>query len=146
MSKVQTESQSNLTMSTSTDTQPVNIWIERAGRIATQLHRITGNNSVGFLHRVVDEYLKNQDKDSVYEHIVTVGKLQKSIYRYENEILTLAGVGPEYEQVKTVTCLVCEVVQWLEEVLCSAMVDAAGVGLTYQEHRFSFQRGIMQSL
>jgi len=114
--------------------------MERAGRIASRLHRITGKNSINFLHRVVDEYLKSQDKDSVYEHVVMVGKLQKSIYRYENEVLTLAGVGPEYEKVKTVTRLVCEVVQWLEEVLCSAMVDAAGVGVTYQERGFSFQR------
>ncbi len=86
MLKVQTESQSKkLTLSTSTDAQPVNIWMEHAGRIATRLHRITGNNSIDFLHQVVDKYLKNQHKDSVYEHIVTVRKLQKSIYRFENE-------------------------------------------------------------
>ena len=104
--------------------------------------RITRNNNLTFLHWVVEEYLKNRDKDFVDNYIVTVGKLQMSIYRYGNEVLMLAGVGPEYEQIKTITGRVCEVVQWLEEVLCFAIMDDAdGVGKMYQERRFSFQTG-----
>ena len=119
--------------------QPLTIWLERADRIAVRLRRITGDDPRKYLRRIVEEFLKNRDKDVVYEHIVAVGKLQKSVYGYGNEVLTLAGLGPEYDRVKEVTCAVCDVIKWLEEVLCTAMVDAAEVATMYHECRFPFQ-------
>jgi hypothetical protein len=115
--------------------------MERADRIATRLQKITENNPLNFIRQVVQKFVEDQDKECVYEHIVAVGKLQKSMYKYENEVLTLAGTGPEYEQIKTTTRLVCDVVHWLEEVLCSAMVDAAEVRTMFRERKFSFQKG-----
>ena len=86
----------------------------------------------------MEEFLDTRDKDIVYEQIVTVGRLQKSVYGYEDEILTLAGLGPEYDRVKDITHFVCDVIKWLEEVLCMAMVDAAEVEMTYKACQFSF--------
>jgi len=118
---------------------PVNVWLERADRIAARLRKITGDDARLYLCRIVEGFLGNQDKDAVYEQIVTVGKLQKSVYGYENEVLTLAGLGPEYEKVREVTRTVCDVIRWLEEVLCLAMVDAAEVEIKYKRCQFSFQ-------
>ena len=119
--------------------QPLLIWLERADRTAARLRKITEDDSRKYVRRIVEEFLNGRDKDVVYEQIVAVGKLQKSVYRYENEVLALAGLGSEYDRVKEISCSVCDVIRWLEEVLCMAMVDAAEVEKTYQECLFSFQ-------
>ena len=61
------------------------------------------------------------------------------MYKYENEVLTLAGMGPDYDKVREITRRVCEVIEWLEEVLCQAMIDATEVEKRFKECRFSFQ-------
>jgi len=99
-----------------------------------------GNDASKFLHCAVEEFLRHYDKEVIYEKIVEIGKLQKSMYRYENEVLTLAGMGAELDKVKVITHLVCKVIQWLEEVLCMAMVDATEVEEMYKGRQFSFQR------
>ena len=119
--------------------QPVTVWLERADRIAARLRKITGDDARKYLRRIVEGFLSKKDKDAVYEQIISVGKLQRSVYRYENEVLTLAGLGEDYEYVREVTRAVCDVVNWLEEVLCLAMVDAAEVEIRYKGCQFSFQ-------
>ena len=121
-----------------TPRQPVTVWLERADRISARLRKITGDDPKGYLRRIVEEFLDTRDKDVVYEQIVTVGRLQKLVYGYEDEILTLAGLGPEFERVKDITRSVCDVIKWLEEVLCMVMVDAAEVETTYKACGFSF--------
>jgi len=125
--------------STTPPSQPITVWLERTNRIAARLQKITGGNAKEYVLHVVEDFLDKYDKDIVYEQIVAVSKLQTSVYRYENEVLTIAGMGPEYDEVRGVTRLVCEVVKWLEEVLCLAMVDAAEVEIMYKESRLPFQ-------
>jgi len=119
--------------------KPVTVWLERADRIAGRLRKITGDDPKKYLHHIVEEFLDNRDKDIVYEQIVITGTLQKSLYQYENEVLTLTGMGLEYEKVRQITQLVGDVVKWLEEVLCLAMVDSADVETMFKERRFPFQ-------
>ena len=119
--------------------QPVTVWLERTDRIAARLQKVTGDDARRYLRHIVEGFLSNQDKDAVYEQVVCVGKLQRSVYKYENEVLTLAGLGEAYEHVREVTRAVCDVVSWLEEVLCWAMVDAAEVEIRYKGCQFSFQ-------
>jgi hypothetical protein len=126
-------------MGSTTPRPPISIWLECADRVGSRLQKITGNNATKYLHCVVEEFLECCDKDVVYEKIVTIGKLQKSMYRYENEVLTLAGTGADYDKVRGITQLVCKVIRWLEEVLCQAMVDETEVGKTFEERGFSFQ-------
>lgn len=123
-----------------TQSSPISIWLERADRVHARLQRITENNEIQFLHSVVEGFLKDHDKDCVYEHIVAIGKLQRLIYKFENEILTLAGMGLEYEKVGKITQHVCKVVRWLEEVLCHAMVDESEVDTMYVDRKFLFQQ------
>jgi hypothetical protein len=88
----------------------------------------------------VEKFQEDRDKDFVYEKVVAIGSLQKSMYKYENEVLTMVGVGTEYDKVRRITESVCEVIQWLEEVLCLAMVDVGEVDKMYKDRQFSFQR------
>ena len=122
-----------------TPSPPITIWLERADRVHHRLQKITGSNAREFLHCIVGEFLEYCDKDVIYERVVAIGKLQKSMYNYENEVLTLAGMGPDYDKVRGITQLVCEVVQWLEEILCLAMVEVTDVEKMFKERRLTFQ-------
>lgn len=115
------------------------IWLERADRIRARLHKFTRNDVVKFLDGVVEDFLKHRNKDVVYEQVVAIGKFQSSIYRYENKVLMLAGLGAEYQRVQEITREVCKVIRWLEEVLCMAMVDANEVHEMYKAGRLEFQ-------
>jgi len=66
-------------------------------------------------------------------------QLQKSVYSYENDVLMLAGLESEYEKVREITRTVCDMIRWLEEVLCLAMVNGAEVEIKYKGCQFSFQ-------
>ena len=98
-----------------------------------------GGNAKKYVLHVMEGFLEKYDIHIVHEQIVAVTKLQTSVYRYENEVLTIAGMGPEYDEVRGVTRLVCEVVRWLEEVLCLAMVDTADLEIMYKESQLPFQ-------
>src|SRR5260221_5869669 len=117
----------------------ISIWLERSDRVHHWLQTMTGSNAREYLHCIVKEFLEHCDKDAVYERVVTIGKLQKSMYKYENKVLTLAGMGLDYDKVRGITRLVCEVVQWLEEVLCLVMVDTMEVEKRFKGCRLSFQ-------
>ncbi len=125
--------------STTPPSRPITVWLERTNRIAARLQKITGGNAKEYVLHVVEDFLEKYDIHIVHEQIVAVTKLQMSVYRYENEVLTIAGMGPEYDEVRGVTRLVCEVVRWLEEVLCLAMVDTADLEIMFKESRLPFQ-------
>jgi hypothetical protein len=114
--------------------------LECANHVSAQLQKLTGNDPSKFLYCTVEEFLRHYDNEVFYEKIVEIGKLQKSMYQYEDEVLTLAGMGAEYDKVKVITHLVCKVIQWLEEVLCMAMVDATEVEEMYKARQLSFQK------
>jgi hypothetical protein len=122
-----------------TISNPVDTWLERSDRIFARLQKITASNPVRFLRGIVEKFLENHDKNEIYNQVVEMGKLQKSIYKYENEVLTLAGLGTEYDKVKRVTQQVCQVIRWVEEVLCLAMVEATEVQRTFEASRLLFQ-------
>ena len=80
------------------------------------------------------------DKDAVHAHVVKLGKCQKSIYKYQNEIYTLRGVTPEYHMVDKMVKEVCRVLGWMEELLCYVMVDVAEVARMHQGCDFEYQK------
>ena len=119
---------------------PVTVWLERADRIAARLRKITGDDTKKYLHRIVEDFLGNRNTDTLDEQIVIIDKLQTSINRYGNEVLTLSGMGPEYEKIREITRVVCDVVKWLEEVLWVATIgDVDDVEAMFKERRFPFQ-------
>lgn len=88
----------------------------------------------------MEKFLRDGDQDFIGQQLAEIGKLQSSVYKYENEVLTLAGVGQEYDKVRKTTLVVCEAIQWLEEVLCVAIVDPSDVEKMYKGGEFDFQR------
>ena len=88
----------------------------------------------------MEDFLGNRNTDTLDEQIVIIDKLQTSINHYGNEVLTLSGMGPEYEKIREITRVVCDVVKWLEEVLWVATIgDVDDVEAMFKGRRFPFQ-------
>jgi hypothetical protein len=113
--------------------------MEHANRVFARMNRITLDNPTAFMEQVCLAFLTNKDIDAVHQHVVKLGKCQKSIYKYQNEIYTLGGITQDYHTVDKMVKEICRVVRWIEELFCYAMVDIAEVGRMHQGHNFEYQ-------
>lgn len=92
-----------------------------------------------FAERMYLRFCANKYKDDIHDTIVDIGKYQTSLHRYEDEILQLAGVGPQLEKVQDRSREVTDLIAWLEEVLCLAMVDNALLFKMHTEGKLLYQ-------
>lgn len=117
----------------------IGIWMERVESIDKRLKIITRDSPSEYLNQICCNFLADYDKDPIHEQTIKLGKLQKAIYKYQNEIYALDGIGPTYRRVDDIVKQVCMVVGWVEELLCFAMVDAKEVKIHFERHEFLFQ-------
>ncbi|KAJ3497295.1 hypothetical protein NLJ89_g10366 [Agrocybe chaxingu] len=120
---------------------PLHLWMEQNDRIKNRLLKITGKEPAIFVDEISLRYLSDGNKDTLHTHATQLGKLQKAIYRCQNEVLTLAGMGPEYHAVDKTVILIRTIVGWVEEVLCYAMVELSEVRRLREERGFMYQIG-----
>lgn len=121
------------------NTRHVAYWLERSQCVAVKLAKITGGSSSSFVDVICQQYLTSKDKDVIYDSIIRTSRLTTSIRRYHHEVLQLAGVGTDLQVVTAVEDDVREVTGWLEELLCTAMVNHQDVVDTYNARGFGFQ-------
>jgi hypothetical protein len=84
-------------------------------------------------------YRASSSNKKISNAVLTLSRLQKSIQRYEHEILQLVGVGSEWSEVHQLSNRVCEVTCWTEEVLCLATVDSKGFIVSHATKQLMFQ-------
>ena len=118
---------------------PLNSWMERIERVRRCLNRTTEGAPKDYVERICSTFMDNLDKDLIYDQVVRLGRLQKSAYRYENEVYALVGVEKEHQVASGLVKEVKVVVGWVEEILCYAMVDAQEVRERYAAKRFMYQ-------
>ncbi|RDB15040.1 hypothetical protein Hypma_005432 [Hypsizygus marmoreus] len=79
-------------------------------------------NASTYINTIAEKYLLNHSKDDIRDTILYFTPLQKSINRYHDEILQLAGMGKEMARVDEVSKVVRVFVNSLEDLLCTAML------------------------
>lgn len=109
-------------------------------RVYERFQKTTYNSPRHFTEKICLTFLDDSNKDFINEHLVKVGKYQQLIYKYQNEILALTGVGLEFRRAEDILKEINLVVRWIEEILCIAMVDAGEVTRMYNEQDFEFQK------
>ncbi|KAF8798551.1 hypothetical protein BYT27DRAFT_7122835, partial [Phlegmacium glaucopus] len=114
-------------------------WMERADSVGRRLNRITANAPVIYADQISAQFLVDNDKDLIHNHVVNLSKLQKLIYKYQNEIYALGGICEEYHLADIIVKDVCKVVRWIEELLCYAMVDSDEFRIFYETRKFMYQ-------
>lgn len=113
--------------------------MEAVERVHRRLAGIVGTSPKDYAENICTSFLENQDKDKIYEQVVKLSKLQKSIYRYQNEVYALSGMGAEELRAAEVLREVVTMVTWVEEILCYAMVDIEEVRDRYTGKQFMYQ-------
>lgn len=113
--------------------------MEAVESVARRLGRIVNSSAQEYVNKICTEYLEDKDKDRINEHITRLSKLQKAIYRYQNEVYMLAGVGDKHDRAAKVVQDVCTIVRWVEELLCCAMVDYGDVKDRHVGKKFMYQ-------
>ena len=92
----------------------IRIWMERVESIDKRLKIITRDSPSEYLNQICCNFLADYDKDPIHEQTIKPGKLQKAIYKYQNEIYAL---GLTYRRVDDIVKQVCMVVGWVEDAL-----------------------------
>ena len=128
-----------MTASNGTSSKSDDIWMKQVDRVYRRFKTTTTNEPVQFTDNICQSFINEGNKDDLNEWIVKLGKYQKSIYKFQNEILALAGVGPDFQKVDNISKEINRVVHWVEEILCVAMVEANKVSKMHAERRFKYQ-------
>jgi len=85
--------------------------------------------------------VKENNKEDIESHISKIDKLQASIQKYENEVISLLGIGSTYESVNDVTKMVRKVLGNLEDIFCAVLLGVDEVESMWVAGKFLYQTG-----
>jgi hypothetical protein len=118
---------------------PLNSWLDQATRVQVRFNKFVSPNPTAYTERICVGYIADRDKDIIHEETIRLGKLQKNIYKCQEKILQLSGMGEEHSRVDSIRKVICSTISWIEEIFCYAIVDWAEVQRIHSEQRFAYQ-------
>jgi hypothetical protein len=83
--------------------------------------------------------MKGKNIESIESEMKKVDTLQDLIRRYENDIISMSGIGPTYVNVKEIRCDVQMVVGDLENIFSAALIGVDEVENMWQARKFVYQ-------
>ncbi|KAJ2929916.1 hypothetical protein H1R20_g7195, partial [Candolleomyces eurysporus] len=78
-------------------------------------------------------------KDYIMGREVEFRKIQKSLEKYRGMVEEIDGIGEEWKRIDKITSEVRKVVCWIDNLLCSAMVDPANLVNRFHAKQLEFQ-------
>jgi len=83
--------------------------------------------------------MKEKSIESIESDMKKVDMLQGLIRKYENAIISLSGIGPDYLAVKEISQAVQMVLGDLEDISCAALLGADEVENMWKAGKFLYQ-------
>src|SRR5437016_4399913 len=117
--------------------------LERSKYIQSRLRKICGPDENSYLDNLCTAFVKENDKEDIESHISKIDKLQASIQTYENEVISLLGIGSTYESVNDTTKMVRKVLGNLKDIFCAVLLGVDKVESMWAAGKFLYQRGGM---
>ena len=71
--------------------------LERSENIQSRLGKICGPDEIAYLDNLCIGFVKEKNKEDIESHISKIDKLRALIQKYENEVISLLGIGSTYE-------------------------------------------------
>jgi hypothetical protein len=120
---------------------PISVWVEHAERLKRRLNKITNGSLKSFANDACQRYMLTLNSDALDGHIHQLNDLQKAITRCHDEILQLAGVGPELAKIGKLADEVRMLIWWIDEILCTILEGNQNLTVfkMYLEHKYTFQ-------
>ena len=119
----------------------VEFCLERSKNIQSRLGKICGPDEIAFLDNLCAAFVKENNKEDIESHISKIDKLQASIQKYKNEVISLLGIGSTYESVNDVTKMVRKVLGNLEDIFCTVLLGVDEVESMWVAGKFLYQTG-----
>ena len=94
--------------------------LERSKNIQSCLGKICGLDEIAYLDNLCVAFVKENNKD-IESHISKIDKLQASIQKYKNEVISLLGIGSTYESVNDIMKMVQKVLGNLKDIFYSEL-------------------------
>ncbi|KIM42191.1 hypothetical protein M413DRAFT_26993 [Hebeloma cylindrosporum] len=113
--------------------------VERSESIASRLTKLCQPERASYLDKICATFMREKTMECIESHIGKVDKLQASIRKYEDAVISLSGIGAAYEGIKKVSQDVREVVGDLEEISCAALLGVDEVENMWNARKFSYQ-------
>jgi hypothetical protein len=108
--------------------------------VAVNLRKLTHNSSEGYVDGIFRMYRTTRNNDSINEALAKLAGLQTSISNCEAEVLQLAGIGESLQHVTDIRRCVDEVVRWLEDLLCWALIGAEDLLTAHKQQSLLYQK------
>jgi hypothetical protein len=118
---------------------PINSWLDLATRIQFRFNKLVNQNPTAYAESICVGYLGDRDKDIIHEETIWLAKLQKKIYKCQEKVLQLSGIGDEHSKVDAIRKIICSTISWVEEIFCYAIVVWAEVQRIHSERGFAYQ-------
>lgn len=128
------------TVSLSATESALKTWTEYSKSVQRRFNRLTDDNPIKYVEKICSQFIQDHNKDNIHAEVVKLSNLQKRIYRSQNEILNLAGLGPEWNAVDIIVKKICTVVNWLEDVFCQAILGHSEVCKMYNRTQFAYKQ------
>jgi len=105
------------------------------------LGKICGPDENAYLDNLCAAFVKENNKEGIESHISKIDKLQALIQKYENEVISLLGIGSTYESVNDVMKMVRQVLGNLEDIFCTVLLGVDEVESRWVAGEFLYQMG-----
>lgn len=113
--------------------------LECSKTIHSHLGKICGTDEIAYLDNLCTTFVKENSKENIEWQISKIDKLQASIQKYENEIMSLSGIGSTYERIHDVTKMVQKVLGNLEDIFCTVLLGVNEVESMWAAGKFLYQ-------
>lgn len=113
--------------------------LKRSKSIQSRLGKICGPDETAYLDNLCATFVKENNKQDIELHISKIDKLQASIQKYENEVISLSGIGSTYESVNDVVKMVRKVLANLEDIFCAVLLGVDEVESMWAAGKFWYQ-------
>ena len=119
----------------------VEFYIGHSKSVQSHLHKICGPNETTYLDSVCSRFIKEDCQEDIEMQISKLDKLQASIQKYENKIISLLGIGSAYEIVSGIAKEIGKVLANLEDIFCVVLLGVEEVKSTWATGGFLYQAG-----
>ena len=119
----------------------VEFYIERSKSVQSRLHKICGPNETTYLDSICSRFIQENCKEDIEMQISELDKLQVSIQKYENKIISLSGIGSAYEIVSGIAKEIGKVLANFEDIFCAVLLGVEEVKSTWATGGFLYQAG-----
>ena len=115
--------------------------LECSKNIQSHLGKICRQDEIAYLDNLCLAFVKENNKEDIESHISKIDKLQASIQKYKNEIISLLEIGSTYESVNDITKMVRKVLGNLEDIFCAVLLGVDEVEGMWAAGKFLYQTG-----